>query len=381
MNKYRLMIAGLAALAVASTASAQTVIRITGATAYRSAVHTAIGNILNTGYTYGYSGSSLSGAGQAEFRGTTKVGNYDVDIKTSFSGSLAGIATLTTDRTIANFLDATNLTTGGTASLTGPYDSPVTADVTFSDAAQATTRFKTPALVNNNVGVIPFVWTRNNGSTNSIANMTSQLAQALLANGQVPLSMFSGSETDSGIPVILVGRDADSGTRLTAFAESGYGALTMPVQYKITGSNPITLIDFYPTNTIEGTFYDLGQSGYASGGDIKTALNAIGTQAYTDSNFDAGCHAVGYLSTSDAAGVNGGANNLTYNGYAYSLDNVKQGLYSFWSYEHMLWRSGLSGTKLTVSQQLRDRILNYDATIKLGDMKVTRQSEGAVITR
>ena len=65
------LLAGLAALGFASTASAQTVISITGATAFRAAAHTSIINVLGgSGVTqYGFVGSSLSNANHAIFKG------------------------------------------------------------------------------------------------------------------------------------------------------------------------------------------------------------------------------------------------------------------------------------------------------------------------
>lgn len=85
------LLAGLAALGFASDASAQTVINITGATAFRAAAHNAIINLLGgSGVTqYGYAGSSISNANHAIFSGT--IGGNPFIIRTSQSGSTAGI--------------------------------------------------------------------------------------------------------------------------------------------------------------------------------------------------------------------------------------------------------------------------------------------------
>src|SRR5260370_19810001 len=76
-----------------SSASAQTVIHITGSTAYRTAVHYAINDILQPGFVSDILEPVLK-ASQAIFTGTTKTTNFPVIIKTSFSGSVGGISAL-----------------------------------------------------------------------------------------------------------------------------------------------------------------------------------------------------------------------------------------------------------------------------------------------
>jgi hypothetical protein len=387
--KKQLVIAA-AVLALAGAASAQTtnIVRLTGATAYRAQVHQSITNLLNTGFVYGYSGTSFSGASQSQFIGTLKNGGQIVNIKCSWGGSVGGVRTLTQNLTVGTWLNRdANLTTAGTQDLNSGYDSAVTADIAMSDAGQGATPFPSPTLTSYKVGIIPFVWTRNVGSPNTLTNITALQAQTLLQDGKLPFSMFTGNSSDTK-PVIVIGRNLDSGTRLTCFAECGYGATTMPIQYKINASGSAIAtngIVFYPAETIQGIFCDEGQSGYNSGGNVKDALNLTGSGSYTaaDPEFTEGCWILGYLSTSDAANVTGngsGAMNLNYNGVPYTLDNVKQGLYTFWSYEYLLYRSSLGGVQKIVADQIKDNVTSTTATIKLGDMSVQRGAEGARLT-
>jgi len=379
MKLLKILMAGLFALVFVGTASAQTTIRITGSTAFRKATHQAIGNILNPGFTVGFSGTDLTKASQAIFTGTTKIGSNSVIIKTSWSGSVGGVQTLAQNLTVSTWLQ-NGLTGSGLNS--GPYDSPVTADVTMSDSFQGSTAFLTPVLNDKVVGVVAFEWVRNAGSPSSLADMTPLLAQALLGAGQIPLSQFTGLNADESVIVTALGRDEDSGTRLDEFAESGFGIFSAPFQYQpvisgtpgpsgtVTGANP------WPVNTVNGVTYPVGHSGFSGGGALAAALNTPGSLAGTGGWF------VAYLGISDAAGVNLGAP-MTYNGVAYSPTAVQEGQYTAWSYEHLMYRSSFSGTAKTVADQLGTQIHDVDATasgVLLSTMQVGRSVEGGVVT-
>ena len=249
MNALKKLIAASMSLAAVSGAFAQTAttIRIVGSTAFRSAAVTAIEHILNTGYTFGYSGTSgETKASQSVFVGTTKVGSYPVVIKCSWTGSVGGVQTLAQVSPVitnATFLSETanTLSTTGTSGLSSNYDAAVTADVTMSDSFQGSTMFTGGSyltLVDTKVGVVPFVWAKGSSNDSTVSaslanvkNMTPLQAKALLGSGVLPLSMLTGNSSDSTIDVLAVGRDQDSGTRLDAFAESGFGIFSLPIQY------------------------------------------------------------------------------------------------------------------------------------------------------
>jgi hypothetical protein len=378
------LLAGLAALAISSTASAQTnIIRITGAQADRNALNAAIGHILNPGYVYGYAGSSLSGASQVEFRGTTVVGSYPVDIKTDLIGSTGGIQELVDNLTITAWFNATNLTASGTANLTGPTESAL-ADISISDSFQGSTLYTSPLLSDKVIGVTPYVWVKNAGSPSTISNITPWIAQAILGAGQIPLSQITGLTNDQNTAVSIVGRDENAGQRLVAFAESGFGIFTPPFQYEpiISGtpgpSGTITGIQPWPVNTVNGITYPVGHSGYSTSSALAAALNTPGSYA------NAGTWILSYLAINDAASVtNLGAGSLSYNGFYYSPQAVQQGQYSFWAYTHWFNRTSFGGTPQTVANQIATQILNVDQAnqgVLLNTLSVGRTVEGGVIT-
>ena len=382
MKKYvATMIAGVTALTIAGSVSAQTItLRLTGSTAYRNQTHNAIMHILDAGYTFGYAGSgaTISGAGQAVFKGTVNAGAIPVIIQTSWSGSVGGVQNLTENLTIANWLTATNLAVApGTANLS-IHDPAVTADAAMSDSFQGATAFTTPTLIDQVVGVAPFTWVRGAGSPSNMVNMTTLLAQTVLA-GQTPLSQWTANPADAAVNVSVFGRDEDSGTRLGAFAESGFGIFGAPFQYQPTGTlgatGLITAMNAWPVNTVNGTTYDVGHSGYSSGG---TLASAVGTPVSAGLGF-----VVAYLSTGDGAtatNMNTGATFMNWNGFPYSLSSVQNGQYTFWVYEHLMYRSSLSGNQKVVADKLAKQIHDVDAAVLLSGMNVGRQSEGAVVT-
>ncbi len=448
------IIAGLAVLAFSTAAQAQTTIRVTGSSAFRSATHNAILNIMAAGKTYGYVGTSLSGAGQAIFTGT--VGGNSVIIKTNWTGSVAGVQTVSQSISIPFLPNGTTQSAGGTSGATagtalngGDVAIP---DIAMSDTFQTATPFTSPVLVDALVGIQPFKWVASRGlsqvaltvdtasgsnvyttaSTASLAvgmtvtgtniptaskigaitggttftlvdanvgvtanknatttaagntvvavaaapinNITPQQAQALFSNGKLPLALWTGLNADEGTFVWATGRDPDSGTRLTTFAESGVGVNSTVVQYQPTiASGAVTSHVPWPTSTVNGITFTTGNGGYSSGGNLVSAMivttNAIG-----------GYYA-SYMGNSDATtAINGGAKELSYNGTYYSLAGTLEGSYPFWCYEHLAYRSSLSGVGLTVATTLATQITNVDSPILLSSMKVGRASDGGLIT-
>ena len=383
--------AGLLALTATSVVRAQTVIHITGSTAFRNATVTAITHILKPGFTYGYSGTSFTGANQAIFTGSTITNNIPVIIKTSWSGSVAGVQTVSQKLPISTWLtNTTPQSTTGTPSAPASYDPPTIPDVAMSDGVQATTPFPTPVLTAQNVGVVNFKWVRNNGAPAALTNLTQNLAQTLWLNGSLPLALFTGSPTDEGSLVFALGRDPDSGTRKTAFAESGIGVFSAVVQYyptnasgaviSRTAAGPITGHKLVPAQTINGIFFDVGQGGYASGGDVAAAMGATGSQAAIGGFY------LSYLGIADATkAIASGAAELTWNGVAFSDTAVQEGQYTFWAYEQLDYRGdygAVDANGKTVADLLGAQIKNVDAALAgelLSTMRVTRPVEGGLI--
>ena len=387
MKTNKALIFGLAAMAVTGFASADTVIRITGSSAFRGSTHNAIGHLLNAGYTFGYTGTTLGSASQAIFKGTTTSGGVAVIIKTSFSGSIAGYQAVN-NGTAVNFLaDGATTTTGGTASLATGTASEVPL-VAMSDVYKETVTIPVSNLQEaaiGPVGVVPFKWIASTGSPAGLANMTPQIAQALFPTGSTTLSTFTGSASDLGTSVFAIGRDFDSGTRLTAFAETGVGTSLPVFQYKphFTGST-VDSHAAWPSYTLLGLSSIAGNGGEASGGTLADDMR------YTTSAL--GGFYVTYLSTGDAARAltgtgasgagTGNAKELTYNGVTYSADAVRNGQYTFWAYEHLAFNTSASATIQTVAENLATQIHDTDAVTSgliLSSMNVSRSSDGGVV--
>jgi len=389
MKTNQALIFGLAAMAVTgfANASSPTVIRITGSSAFRGSTQVAIGNLLNTGYTYGYTGSTLSSASQAIFKGTTKSGSVSVIIKTAFSGSIAGYQSVNNGTAINFLADGATTSTGGTASLSAGTASEVPL-IAMSDVYKETVTIPVANLQEaavGPVGVVPFKWIASTGSPAGLANMTPQIAQALFPTGSTTLSTFTGSAGDLATSVFAIGRDFDSGTRLTAFAETGVGTSLPVVQYKPTFSGSTVASHVaWPSYTLLGLSSITGNGGESSGGTLADDMR------YTTSAL--GGYYVTYLSTSDAnraltgasasgAGT-GNAKELTYNGVTYSADAVRNGQYTFWAYEHLAFNTSASATIQTVAENLATQIHDTDAVtsgIILSTMNVSRSSDGGVV--
>ena len=87
------------------------------------------------------------------------------------------------------------------------------------------------------VGVVPFKFVCQTGAPAGLTNMTPLVAQNLWANGSLPLSLFDGNQADLATTIYAIGRNADSGTRQTAFAETAIGVQTQVTQYEPTNSS------------------------------------------------------------------------------------------------------------------------------------------------
>src|SRR4249919_2553174 len=143
MKTLKISMAALVAVACASVAQAQTTVRITGSTAYRTQTHNAIRNIYDAGFTYGYTGASFGGAQQAIFHGT--IGGQTVHIKTAWSGAEGGMQTVAGSVSIAFLPDSTSTSTGGTSGATvatpGNGGDVAVPDVGMADQFQSSSAF------------------------------------------------------------------------------------------------------------------------------------------------------------------------------------------------------------------------------------------------
>jgi len=394
MKAPKILLAGLLAISTVGVAQAQTTVYLTGSTAFRTATQNAILDMLSPGYSVGFVGSSYAGAGAAIISGTTKSNSIPVTFKTYWSGSLAGIQTVSEQMPIANsFLSSTNSTSGGTnTAIASPgYDASDIPTATMADSSQDTTQYPTPTLSAQTVGVVDFTFVKNKTAPAGLTNMTPLLAQALWSAGSLPLSMWTGDTNDATNLIYAIGRNPDSGTRNTAFLETGiqsYVSSLTPavvVQYaptnatgRVTAKNTgnITSQGVWPPETIDNIAFPLGDSGYSSGGDLATAMGQTSSFNY-----------VTYLGLSDASTALGlGATEIAYTGTYFSHGAVENGPYTFWSYEQLDYLPTYATTDAngyTVANLLAQTIANENLSgvgESLTSMNVSRAEDGQPVT-
>lgn len=204
-----------------------------------------------------------------------------------------------------------------------------------------------------------------------ITNINTQLAQALWSNGTASLAQFTGNAADSGTLVYATGRDPDSGTRLITFAETGIGVDSTVTQYKPTVSGGvITALAPYPQQVVNGITFTEGNGGESSGGTLVGYFGNVSNLGYL----------ISYVSTGDApTAINAGAQELTYNGVPFSLDAIKNGSYTFWCYQHVMYQQTLATAKKNLANTMADRITTTYAPIKLTEMNCSRTADGGVV--
>ena len=230
-------------------------------------------------------------------------------------------------------------------------------------------------------------------------------------------SLFTGNSADSSLSVYGYGRNADSGTRISALGESYRGVTQRPaahLQPTFSGSTAgvggradklITGLAKWPLESVLGTTYTAGQGGYSGGGDLAAALTCYGAQTVTPTSFARPGYVIGYLGRSDAstacAQTNGlnTAHRLTFNGEqdwigtsftdagapasGFNDDAVRQGHYHAWEFEHLYYRNTASASHITVITALYNSIISSAAasgTINLNTMVVTKSVEGGAIS-
>lgn len=361
-----------AIVATGSSAYSQTVIDITGSTAGRSAVHAQILAIL-TGETLAWNGgTSASGATRVIYKGSYL--NTPVIVRTFWSGSAAGVRDISNSPQLNNsYLATTTDTSAGTTSagvqITTPVLAPASAEtvseIGFSDVFQTSTSFTKNTLVHEDqVGIIPFKFFKNEGAAAGLTNVTPGLFRTLYQGlGEAPLSLFTGNAADVNSLVFATGRDEFSGTRITALAETGTGVFSELSQF--TGS--------VAGNTATLTF--AGNGGFSSGSGVSSLLGGI----YSGGSI------IGYLGASDwQAAVDGGATELSFNGVTLGTNSelIRNGRYSFWGYLHQSSMNLTNPTTASFYNILRDNLLASpgNGLILIDTMKVERAADGSPIS-
>lgn len=291
--------------AFAAAANAQTVIRITGATAFRQGATAAINSVFAAGSNpfVAIHNGGLNGGNLQAWRGTFGSLGANVTIVTRWNGSTEGLravaqpsqtidglptnpsffnpSILDTLTPAANFVAVGVNTSGNT--------SAQVAHMSFSDVRIQATPIP-GTLAGGPVGVVTFTmvasksW-RHDPRTYAITNITSQQFRTVFEQGRVPLSYFTGNESDTEY-VYASGRNDGSGTRTTYLAETGYG-ISKPVQQYVgfdrANSTVLPSILLVPqdggflanttaTATNRSTLWNQnvdGNGGYVSGNDLR----------------------------------------------------------------------------------------------------------------
>jgi len=422
---------GLLGLALAAPAYSQTVVDITGATAFRSAAIAALRSKFVGNYQYAHDAAAggVSGSTRSIFKGTfaASPSNISVVIRCSFNGSVEGIRALTDNsynptyysNIAGNFVTAaasgggeTHKDTVGFAKTTEASQS----EIAFSDCHKNSTPFAANTLQPSSpqCGVVVFTMLTNEGS--SITNVTNQQFRAVFKNGYQPLSLFTGNATHT-TNVFALGRNDGSGTRTAYLAETGYGVTTPVNQFlvKTSDNSTITAIQKIPAGGVGGGINDstfsstiwsqnsVGNGGYSSGGLLRdqfgktaasvTAYEADGTTAIQSS---AKADLLTWVAISDAATARtNGAVFCAYNGVkldgiaasgttltADDKAKVTRGAYSAWSYQQMYARNGsYSGNTQKIYDGIKAAIATNIGTagIPTTDMSVGREEDGGTV--
>jgi hypothetical protein len=421
------LLAGAVALAtLVTSAQADVEVRITGATAFRTAAINAIKAQYDLGgsYTFAHNKAAggVNGADRATFKGTFPGVAGTTTIRVSHNGSVEGIRAIAQPGPVNNPLfitDAALASPGGdpgeatneNANVSGSTVQQV-AKFAFSDVRQSSTPISSPALspANASVGVVVFTMIANDGAPADFTNVTFQQFKALYSGGRLPLSVFTGDPADTNF-VYAFGRNDGSGTRTTYMAESQLGITTLVNQYKATVSDSTTIsaIQLIPAgdgtnaSTVWGQDFD-GNGGYFSGSVLRTDLGKTTTSVDVLDAFgdpldeDATIHFVSFLSNPDAlAARQAGAKILGWNGS--TLDSlqtgttlsladrqkVTHGQYSAWSFQQFYYNGSLSADENTVYTAIKTGIpssliaAGYIPGIPLADMQVSRPDDGAPI--
>lgn len=382
MKSKSIVAIGILALTSGNMFAATRTFNMTGATAFRSAAHNSIINLLGgTGVTkYAFTGTSgVTGANLAIFEGTMSAFPGDVIIvRTSFSGSTQGILDLADANTIS-FLDSSNNRTTTGINL-GQGSSPAAALTTavprwsFSDVDKLLSTRPNATLAGGPVGVVPFMFLAGEGSPSTITNITDQIHETLWSTGSLSASFFTGNPADAGKVALATGRNNGSGTRASILSETQYGSATNVVQYNATFQG--TRTEAYPTAKLNAITEFAGGSndGHTSNSFVRDLLTRSSIGMTFGGNPVDGFF-VSYLTISDALlAVSEGARELTYNGVPYSENNVKNGKYTLWGYQQLYLGRSATTAEITFDTQLRATIPTHMGTagIPVTSMNVTR---------
>ena len=399
MNK-NILLGAIAALTIAS-ASAED-IYISGATAYRGTANNAIKAFVEarSGSISSSNNATLTSATLLKASFTTNSVVHNIYVR--WTGSEGGIQSCAGPRSGSNAVTVNFYNTNVASGLqSGSTNNAKVTDIAFSDTYQATSLYakKFAGVAYSTlkgytgsgdgiVGVNQFAFIT--GSNNPASNITSMQARTLCANGNVPTALLTGNRAHDGTGSYLVGRNSDSGTRLSVLGEVGYGANTKPQQYRVNSKSSIEL---FPAETINGLALNLGESGYSSGSTVGEVFTLAANYPLNDDVLGDGTfssnYIIGYAGAGDAL-ANSSAHTranikvLSFNGVPFTMDNIKNGTYSLWTYEHLYYNAAASSLAQAVARSIGTACLNTasaaNAAVKMTDMAAERSGDAAPVT-
>lgn len=410
---------GLSALALAATASADVTINVTGATAFRSAALTAIkakfvaAPSASFKFAHDQATGTLTKATRSIFIGKFPGITGTTTIRCTFTGSVEGIRALTVapanDPSPPTYLPSSVATVaasssgGETFSVSSSGATTADSDIAFSDVNTPATPFTSGSFTTDAVGAIVFTMMTNEGST--LTNVTSQQYRALLSQGYQPKSLFTGNAADTDY-VFAVGRNDASGTRTTAFAETGYGITNTVNQYVATATsgNTITVLKLADTTATYGSTVwgqnIAGNGGYVSSSSLATAFGLTTASTQVQDETGAESFEAGSISLVTWCGVNDAATAKTaggivcgYNGVTLDLagasntlstaDKAKiaNGSYTAWGWERIFRKNSASADVQTAYTAIKAAIpANIgSAGMPTTDLFVARASDGGLV--
>lgn len=398
--------AAVAVLAFAQQASADLTVNMTGSTAFRGVVNTAVANLYGgaANCKIAHNATVSDGLGKATkaiWQGNT--GTFGIlTVRVAWSGSVTGIRDVDQQNDLAFLTTATLPASNGQVAALQTTTENGKAQFAFSDVFQASTEYNLTTLDDQKVGVLPFVWiasegtaTSGTGNSGTWSNITAQQVRGLWASGNRKLSYFTGVPTDT-MDVYATGRDPGSGTRLTALAETKYGAFTPVQQWKgspVDAAGTLASVQLWPAEVVDGVLQPDGNSGWSSGGDLAKTIGALAgvnggnVQLIDETGANFGTPGklllVGYVGYSDFTGSATGAKLLKYEGVDYSASAIQYGQYTFWCYEHFMAKPSLTTNEGTFQTQMKTQINSAISTpnLKLSDLVISVDGSNRTVNR
>lgn len=430
-NTKSILMAAAAALTIAS-ASAQEVVYITGATAFRSAANNTLYSLYSNNLLAS-SGSSASDSSAIAlyFKDCVLTNGATVDLAVTWTGSEGGMQTVAsgTNNKRVPFYDLAKLATNGVTNRTTGLATPDTALMTAgpltslhkgiigcSDSFQKSSRFQGgkkasdgatySTIVEEKVGVVPYSPIASRGWTNTFPDRNITLNNfwnIFTASTGMTGEKISGNTNHATVKIFGTGRNVDSGTRVIMLACNKAGIADQVVQWRVTGSGgAATAMVKHPATTINGIATALGEGGETSGGTVASYMTNGINAATTVTGASKGSqtnYLVGYVSVADMTsarvaaglvplkfnGVEGRCyNNTSFTTLDQGYTNIITGAYPWWGYEFVTYDNALASVNAKAfANNFVSLIKSFDSTnsiiapnIKLTDMKVSRSADG-----